>query len=606
MAQFELYRKSTLGLTLTDALDEMVSAGVLPPQLAVKFLLQFDKSMNNALATQVKQKVNFKGHLHTYRFCDNVWTFILENAVFKTDSGSIVADKVKQDYQPISLWRTYIMDPVVVELDNGDGRLEAHMLSQRVYGNGRVAIVLIGENAQFVLSEKLSAEQLGENEFFFKASPWNRGHVTSAPNEGLFEQLVQKEMVQVLRTAIVNNVTYPVCTLTSRPVDEACNGAEQQLTGQSTAFPVEAGQSGQSVLAELEPNVLLHSNGELKGDDIAGCRLSVDRHVEADLSGPSLPGASVPDTVGGEGSVIRDTKRTASTNSANGGNQQNWNWSAGIEHRLQERAAEGADDHHQSWRRPSLSDLQKEPSVSVDSDNVDSFNIQSGGQPLSSSQRGFKLLEKMGWRKGVGLGIREDGQQEPITIAVKRDRAGLQSSWRDVADGSQLFKEDNLQLRIWRLSKSRQLLNDSTEAEASEDAWGTPNQQESNGSAPAAHAVLLAKTDNEVPDTWDAFSDSQESVTDESAPDMALAEPSGAHLAASIVQSSPQVEESSDNVYDLSMVLAQLRGMEDNFSVILDNALRGAMDASAPIGARVHSGRQWVERLQKALELLQL
>ena len=31
----------------------------------------------------LKNKCTFKGNLHTYRFCDNVWTFILEDAEFK-------------------------------------------------------------------------------------------------------------------------------------------------------------------------------------------------------------------------------------------------------------------------------------------------------------------------------------------------------------------------------------------------------------------------------------------------------------------------------------------------------------------------------------------
>ncbi|CAN7063880.1 unnamed protein product [Brassica oleracea var. botrytis] len=29
---------------------------------------------------QVKTKVSIKGYLHTYRFCDNVWTFILQKS----------------------------------------------------------------------------------------------------------------------------------------------------------------------------------------------------------------------------------------------------------------------------------------------------------------------------------------------------------------------------------------------------------------------------------------------------------------------------------------------------------------------------------------------
>ncbi len=40
---YELYRRSTLGMTLTDALDEMVTAGELTPTIAMKVLAQFDK-----------------------------------------------------------------------------------------------------------------------------------------------------------------------------------------------------------------------------------------------------------------------------------------------------------------------------------------------------------------------------------------------------------------------------------------------------------------------------------------------------------------------------------------------------------------------------------
>lgn len=36
-----------------------------------------------------------QGHLHTYRFCDNVWTFILENASFKTENELQSVDRVK-------------------------------------------------------------------------------------------------------------------------------------------------------------------------------------------------------------------------------------------------------------------------------------------------------------------------------------------------------------------------------------------------------------------------------------------------------------------------------------------------------------------------------
>jgi len=65
------------------------------PELAMTVLKQFDKSVNEALANKVKNKMSFKGHLHTYRYCDNVWTLILENATFKVDSETVNVDKVK-------------------------------------------------------------------------------------------------------------------------------------------------------------------------------------------------------------------------------------------------------------------------------------------------------------------------------------------------------------------------------------------------------------------------------------------------------------------------------------------------------------------------------
>ncbi|GMP45678.1 hypothetical protein CsSME_00014124 [Camellia sinensis var. sinensis] len=95
MATFELYRRSTIGMCLTETLDEMVSNGIMSPELAIQVLVQFDKSMTEALEAQVKSKVTIKGHLHTYRFCDNVWTFILQGASFKTEESQETVGQVK-------------------------------------------------------------------------------------------------------------------------------------------------------------------------------------------------------------------------------------------------------------------------------------------------------------------------------------------------------------------------------------------------------------------------------------------------------------------------------------------------------------------------------
>uniref|UniRef100_A0A0A8XPN9 Transcription initiation factor IIA subunit 2 n=1 Tax=Arundo donax TaxID=35708 RepID=A0A0A8XPN9_ARUDO len=95
MATIELYRRSTIGIRLIETLDYMVSSGTLTPELAIQVLVQFDKSMATALEAQVKSKVSIKGHLHTYRYCDNVWTFILTDATFKSEEIAETISKVK-------------------------------------------------------------------------------------------------------------------------------------------------------------------------------------------------------------------------------------------------------------------------------------------------------------------------------------------------------------------------------------------------------------------------------------------------------------------------------------------------------------------------------
>ncbi|KAG9244338.1 transcription initiation factor IIA, gamma subunit [Calycina marina] len=94
---YELYRRSSIGLALTDTLDDLISDGRLQPQLAMKILAGFDRVIAECLADKVKARLTFKGHLDTYRFCDEVWTFLIKDVVFKMENSSttISADKLK-------------------------------------------------------------------------------------------------------------------------------------------------------------------------------------------------------------------------------------------------------------------------------------------------------------------------------------------------------------------------------------------------------------------------------------------------------------------------------------------------------------------------------
>lgn len=70
--------------------------GQITPQLAFKVLLQFDKAINTALNSKVKARVTFKASkLNTYRFCDNVWTLMLNDVEFREVHEFAKVDKVK-------------------------------------------------------------------------------------------------------------------------------------------------------------------------------------------------------------------------------------------------------------------------------------------------------------------------------------------------------------------------------------------------------------------------------------------------------------------------------------------------------------------------------
>jgi transcription initiation factor TFIIA small subunit len=57
----------------------------------MKMLAQFDISISEALHTKVKSRATLKGNLHVYRFCDDVWTFVVQTANFRFENENITA-----------------------------------------------------------------------------------------------------------------------------------------------------------------------------------------------------------------------------------------------------------------------------------------------------------------------------------------------------------------------------------------------------------------------------------------------------------------------------------------------------------------------------------
>lgn len=95
---------------MTDTLDDLINDGLLDPQMALKVLAQFDLSVALALKEKVKSRAVLKGHLNVYRFCDDVWTFVVEGVTFRylkhflfppvqtnfrLDNETIIVDKMK-------------------------------------------------------------------------------------------------------------------------------------------------------------------------------------------------------------------------------------------------------------------------------------------------------------------------------------------------------------------------------------------------------------------------------------------------------------------------------------------------------------------------------
>uniref|UniRef100_H2ZB97 Transcription initiation factor IIA subunit 2 n=1 Tax=Ciona savignyi TaxID=51511 RepID=H2ZB97_CIOSA len=92
---YQLYRNTSLGNSLQESLDELIQSQQITPQLALRVLLEFDKAINHGLSSRVRNRVTFRGDLNTYRFCDNVWTFVLKNTEFTDCLMKVKVEKVK-------------------------------------------------------------------------------------------------------------------------------------------------------------------------------------------------------------------------------------------------------------------------------------------------------------------------------------------------------------------------------------------------------------------------------------------------------------------------------------------------------------------------------
>uniref|UniRef100_A0A0X3P3S4 Transcription initiation factor IIA subunit 2 n=1 Tax=Schistocephalus solidus TaxID=70667 RepID=A0A0X3P3S4_SCHSO len=91
----EMYRRTTLGNTLQESLDEMLTHNLITSGCAMKIMQKFDQCICTALSKRVKNRLFLKGHLNTYRNCDNVWTLVMNDVEIRDASVLLHVDKIK-------------------------------------------------------------------------------------------------------------------------------------------------------------------------------------------------------------------------------------------------------------------------------------------------------------------------------------------------------------------------------------------------------------------------------------------------------------------------------------------------------------------------------
>lgn len=75
-------------------------------------------------------------------------------------------------------------------------------------------------------------------------------------------------------------------------------------------------------------------------------------------------------------------------------------------------------------------------------------------QKITVGNKGFELLKKMGYKEGLGLGRQSQGIVEPLEVAVKQGRKGLQST-ANCQDGGFVTKSEFLEQKTCQYSNRK-------------------------------------------------------------------------------------------------------------------------------------------------------
>mgnify|MGYP001775004243 CR=1 FL=1 len=90
-----LYRRSVLGETLSQTLNELKAENKITDNIEKKTLELFDRLMCEEISKRHKNKCTIKGKVISFKNCDDIWIFYGKEVSMKTDSQYYTSTSLK-------------------------------------------------------------------------------------------------------------------------------------------------------------------------------------------------------------------------------------------------------------------------------------------------------------------------------------------------------------------------------------------------------------------------------------------------------------------------------------------------------------------------------
>ncbi|RPB11797.1 hypothetical protein P167DRAFT_474008, partial [Morchella conica CCBAS932] len=74
---------NSLGTSLADSIDTLIQRNAMTEVAANMLMQHFDRAMTARLTTDLRSTISINGKIENYRFCDEIWTFTISDAIVK-------------------------------------------------------------------------------------------------------------------------------------------------------------------------------------------------------------------------------------------------------------------------------------------------------------------------------------------------------------------------------------------------------------------------------------------------------------------------------------------------------------------------------------------